>query len=212
MLDTESIYKTAWQAAARECGFEIPDALYDQFTGRGIPDCEALLAQVLAPQIPDLPHNMELFRQRRRALWMAHVSEHGIERKKGMLALLKYLQERNIRRVIATSTGEQDALLCLGELRQHFEAMTNGPEVARGKPAPDIFRLALRRTGLQAEECLVLEDSHAGVAAAHAAGMRVIMVPDLKAPSDEARARAWRVCADLDQVRAVLDGLGHGCR
>lgn len=207
MLDTEIIYKAAWQAGARECGFEIPDELYDRFTGRGIPDCEALLLQVLAPAYSDLPAKMQQFRERRRLGWMSHVGEHGIERKKGLISLLKYLQQRGIRRSIATSTGHDDALLCLGELREYFEVMTNGPEVERGKPAPDIFLLALERTGLRAEECLVLEDSQAGVSAAHAAGLRVIMVPDLKPPSDEAREMAWRVCADLDEVRAVLDGL-----
>lgn len=205
MLDTESIYKAAWQTAARECGFSIPDALYDRFTGRPIPDCELLLLQVLEPQFPALPALMDEFRRRRRDLWMAHLNEHGIRRKKGLLSLLKYLHERSIRRCIATSTGQDDALLCLGELREHFEAMTNGPEVSRGKPAPDIFQLALQRTGLEAAECLVLEDSEAGVASAHAAGLRVIMVPDLQAPSEEARAMAWRVCADLDEVRTVLE-------
>jgi len=206
MLDTESIYKRAWQHAARECGFAISDQLYDRFTGRPIADCEELLLQVLEPAHPELPARMDEFRERRRGLWMAHVATHGIERKKGLLGLLKYLQERSIRRSIATSTGREDALLCLGELRPWFEAMTNGPEVSYGKPAPDIFLLALKRTGLAAEECLVLEDSEAGVEAAHAAGLRVFMVPDLKAPSDQARARAWRVGADLDQVRAVLSG------
>lgn len=205
MLDTESIYRIAWQAAARECGFEIPDALYDLFTGRPIPGCETLLLQVLTPTHSALPAAMGEFRVRRRDRWMAYIQMHGIRRKKGLLPLLKYLQEHNIRRSIATSTGRQDALFCLGELRGEFEAMTNGTEVAHGKPAPDIFQLAFQRTGLDPAQCLVLEDSEAGVASAHAAGLRVIMVPDLKPPSSEARDKAWRVCADLDEVRLVLE-------
>jgi beta-phosphoglucomutase-like phosphatase (HAD superfamily) len=204
MLDTENIYRAAWQKAARECDFEISDELYERFTGRPIPDCEALLLQVLAPHFPALPARMDEFRARRRDAWMSHVATHGIGRKKGLHALLKYLEERGVRRSIATSSGREDAQACLGDLAAHFEAMTNGPEVAHGKPAPDIFLLALERAGLRAEECLVLEDSEAGVQAAHAAGLRVIMVPDLKEPSDEARSRAWRVCADLDEVREVL--------
>ena len=204
MLDTERIYKAAWQGAAAECGFEISDGLYDSFTGRPIAECEETLLQVLAPAHPDLPGRMPAFKERRRELWQAHVAAHGIPRKKGLINLLKYLRARGIRRSIATSTGKEDAILCLGELREYFEAMTNGPEVAHGKPAPDIFRLALERTGLEAAECLVLEDSEAGVSSAHAAGIRVIMVPDMREPSESARAKAWRVCADLDEVRQVL--------
>lgn len=210
MLDTEHIYRAAWQKAAGECGFEISDELYERFTGRPIPDCEALLLQVLTPRFPALPAHIDEFRERRRDAWMAHVQTHGITRKKGLHALLKYLEETGVRRSIATSTGREDAQMCLRDLAAHFEAMTNGPEVAHGKPAPDIFLLALERTGLSAKECLVLEDSEAGVQAAHAAGIRVIMVPDLKEPSDEARSRAWRVCADLDEVREVLGALEQG--
>ena len=61
-----------------------------------------------------------------------------------------------------------------------FDAMssiTTGDEVANGKPAPDIFLLAAQRLGLAPAHCLVVEDSPAGVAAARAAGMRVVAIP-----------------------------------
>jgi hypothetical protein len=51
------------------------------------------------------------------------------------------------------------------------------PTLKRGKPAPDIFLLAAQRLGASPEECLVFEDAHAGMEAALAAGMSVIVVP-----------------------------------
>ena len=63
-----------------------------------------------------------------------------------------------------------------------------GDEVARGKPAPDIFLAAAERLGHAPVDCLALEDSNAGVRAARDAGMRVVMVPDLLTPADDIRA------------------------
>ena len=58
-----------------------------------------------------------------------------------------------------------------------MDSITTGDEVANGKPAPDIFELAAERLAVPVAECVVVEDSPAGVAAAKAAGMRVIAVP-----------------------------------
>jgi pseudouridine-5'-monophosphatase len=52
------------------------------------------------------------------------------------------------------------------------------PRVARGKPAPDIFLVAAAALGVPAAACVVVEDAPAGVAAARAAGMQVVAVPD----------------------------------
>ena len=52
------------------------------------------------------------------------------------------------------------------------------PEISQGKPAPDIFLLAAKRLGVAPENCLVFEDSLAGMKAAKVAGMSVVVVPD----------------------------------
>jgi beta-phosphoglucomutase-like phosphatase (HAD superfamily) len=54
------------------------------------------------------------------------------------------------------------------------------------------------------ERCLVLEDSHNGVRAAHAAGCLPIMVPDLLEPNDEMRGLCVRIATDLHEVRSLL--------
>ena len=74
----------------------------------------------------------------------------------------------------------------------------------RGKPAPDIFLLAAERLALSPADCLALEDSEAGALAALAAGMSVILVPDLKPPSDALSAQVDRVCSSLHEVRELL--------
>ena len=76
--------------------------------------------------------------------------------------------------------------------------------VARPKPAPDIFLEAARRLGLPASTCVVLEDSDVGAQAAAAAGMRVILIPDLRSPSDHTRAIAEAVHANAEAALPTL--------
>jgi HAD superfamily hydrolase (TIGR01509 family) len=64
--------------------------------------------------------------------------------------------------------------LSLGPL---FEAVVSGTQVARGKPAPDVFLAAAERLAVSPAHCLVVEDSRNGLLAAKAAGMRCAVVP-----------------------------------
>ncbi|MBM3875550.1 MAG: HAD family phosphatase [Verrucomicrobia bacterium] len=67
-----------------------------------------------------------------------------------------------------------DAVLGMEDLRRRFGAVVSADDVARGKPAPDVFLEAARRLGVAAAACCVIEDSVAGVQGARAAGMQVI--------------------------------------
>ena len=72
--------------------------------------------------------------------------------------------------------------------------------MVRGKPALDLFLEAARRLGQPPSRCLAPEDSYNGVRAAHAAGMPVVMVPDLLAPTAEMRTLSCAVVQDLNAV------------
>ena len=80
-----------------------------------------------------------------------------------------------------------------------------GDEIEHSKPAPDVFLKAKEKAGARAEECLVLEDSDAGIHAAYAAGIPVICIPDLKQPSEESRKMARLVLPSLLDVKEMLE-------
>lgn len=82
--------------------------------------------------------------------------------------------------------------------------MVCGDEVTHGKPAPDIFLRCAELLHVPPCACVVLEDSDNGVRAAHAAGMRVIMVPDLKPPADDVVPLATAIVRSLEDVAGVL--------
>jgi len=75
-----------------------------------------------------------------------------------------------------------DAVLASSGFGQLFEVTVSSEEVPTGKPAPDVFLEAARRLGVPPENCVAIEDSANGIRAAHAAGMRVIAIPNMRYP------------------------------
>ena len=80
--------------------------------------------------------------------------------------------------------------------------------MSRGKPDPEPYLAAAAGLGVRPDACLALEDSHTGVRAAHAAGMRVVMVPDLLQPTAEMHEKAHRIARSLHEVIELLDEAG----
>jgi HAD superfamily hydrolase (TIGR01509 family) len=202
ILDTEPVYRMTWQQAASEYGYSMSDEFYSGFIGRRTADCTEILFETYGRDFP-----LSAFLERGDQLYQEHFKNNGIQTKPGLFELLDFLDSSHIPKAVATSTGRADALLCLGHLASRFTHIVTGDEVYLGKPAPDIFLLAAGRLRLAPQQCLVLEDADAGAQAAYAAGMPVIIVPDLKPASAETVEKAACVCTSLYEVKEVLTEL-----
>ena len=77
-----------------------------------------------------------------------------------------------------------DLFMELSGLGEHFAATVSSEEVGRGKPSPDVYLEAARLLGIAPEACAAVEDSHNGILAAKAAGMRVVAIPNPRYPPD----------------------------
>ena len=88
---------------------------------------------------------------------------------------------------LASSSNRQiiDRALEVSGLAPLFRVTVSSEEVARGKPAPDVYLEAARRLGVDAARCAAIEDSENGIRSAHAAGMRVIAIPNRRYPPDD---------------------------
>jgi HAD superfamily hydrolase (TIGR01509 family) len=93
----------------------------------------------------------------------------------------------SFRLALASSSNRPliDAVLEVSGLGRLFEATVSSEEVARGKPAPDVFLEAARRLGVAPAACAAVEDSGNGIRAAHAARMRVVAIPNRRYPPPE---------------------------
>jgi HAD superfamily hydrolase (TIGR01509 family) len=94
-----------------------------------------------------------------------------------------------------------DLVLELSGLQRLFRATVSSEEVARGKPAPDVYLEACRRLGAPPVRAAAIEDSHAGIESAKAAGMWVVAIPNASfPPGDEAIAQADVVLGSLAEL------------
>lgn len=125
---------------------------------------------------------------------------------KGLHDLIERLRADQIPIALATSAPKANVIHTLAELElaAEFPVIVRGDEVARGKPAPDVFIEAARRLGVEPKGCLVFEDAPMGVEAAHAAGMRVVALTTSFQASHFAALPAppTFVCADFDEYLA----------
>ncbi|MEP7181753.1 MAG: HAD family phosphatase [Betaproteobacteria bacterium] len=204
MLDTEPLAARAWGEAATALGVEFDDALAMRMVGCNFVDCSALVRARYAADYP-----VDALLGSWHAAYDAIVAREGFALKPGLVDLLDWLEDAGIPKAIATSTRRARALAKLEHkaLLQRFAALVGGDEVARGKPAPDIFVEAAARVGVPPSACVVLEDSEPGVRGALAAGTMPIMVPDLKPPSASLRSLLPLVLPNLAEVRAHLAAL-----
>jgi len=102
-----------------------------------------------------------------------------------------------------------DAVLDVSGLKECFQATVSSEEVARGKPAPDVYLEAARLLECPPERCAAVEDSHSGIRSARSAGMRVIAIPNPSYPPDaDALAQADVVIRSLDELTPELVASG----
>ena len=126
----------------------------------------------------------------------------------GALDVVRELAER-WRLGLASSSNREliDAVLAAGGIAGLFAATVSSEEVARGKPAPDVYLEAARRLGVDPAGCTAIEDSHNGILSAKAAGMRCVAVPNEHYPPGEVEDAADAVVVDLGELTLeILSG------
>ncbi len=151
----------------------------------------------------DFPEFIARLHEHKSGLYIARVLAGGIPLRPGVARLLKELQTVGIACAIAsTSTAESVRALLMAlfgrQELHHFTVIGAGDIVANKKPAPDIYQWVLQELGLDATQCVVIEDSAAGLAAALAAGIPTVVTRS-----------TYTVNQRFDGALAVLDELGE---
>ena len=126
----------------------------------------------------------------------------GVDLKHGVKELLHFLKENNYKIGLATSSTRDRAL---NILRQHgiidyFNSFVFGNEVEKGKPNPDIFLKVCEKLNENPKNCLVLEDSEAGIEASYSANIPVICISDMKNPAEKYLDKTVAVYDTLEKV------------
>lgn len=198
LIDSERPIMAAWIEAARTLDIELSHAQYLQCVGLAMVESKQILAALLG----GVAAYQHAATQVTAALQLQRAD--GDLRplfpiKPGAAELLTALRGRGTRCAVASSSSSGQIQACLGSLDvlHHFEAFAGGDEVARAKPDPALYLLAAERLGVDPAECVAFEDSENGAKAALAAGLRVVIVPDLKHPPESIIGQALHVLDSL---------------
>lgn len=202
MLDTETLAREAWFNTMRFFGIELTDAVYLQVLGTTGARTRQIFQEAYGEAIP-----IDAMYAHKQTYIDDAIAQGRISTKPGLSALLDHLDAHHIPRAIGSSTVRELVLRKLeaAGVRNRFDVIVGGDEVQHGKPAPDIFLRCAALLGMPPAQCLVLEDSDNGARAAHAAGMRCIIVPDLKPPAEDVLPLATAVVNSLDAVIGIID-------
>ncbi|MFJ6072203.1 HAD family hydrolase [Streptomyces sp. NPDC093065] len=135
-----------------------------------------------------------------------------------MRTFVELLADEGVPMAVASGSSPEaiGTILARTGLDAHLHTVVSADEVARGKPAPDVFLEAARRLGAEPARCVVLEDAAPGAAAAHAAGMRCIAIPyvadQADAPEFATASLLVRGGQDEFTARAAYDWLARTAR
>jgi HAD superfamily hydrolase (TIGR01509 family) len=203
LLDTERTTRASMISVMLAMGYPMTEAIYAELIGLPVDAERAHLADLFGNGF-----DYDEMRRQRRAVDEAR---HGLSPplRPGARAIVAAVARLGIPRAIATSSRRDKTLAYLANtgLLAMFDAVLTRDDVARGKPHPDLYLAAAAALGQAPGTCLALEDSHNGVRAAHAAGVPVIMVPDLLPPTDEMQGLAAAIVPGLDRVSDWLAAL-----
>lgn len=211
LMDTETTLLESWRWEWRRHGLKLDTAgFFAEHGGDANDPRYAALAAAVGPAYD---------RQASHVLRMAHRAElnANLQPGPGIVGWLDSAVQLGLRLAVASSSPvtHVGAMLDQAGLRARFEVLATGEEVAAPKPDPAVYLLALDRLGLPADEAVAFEDTPHGVAAAHAAGLRCVGVPNPHA--DDARftiadlllpsAAAMPLDAVLARLARRADGL-----
>jgi pseudouridine 5'-phosphatase len=175
LLDSEHVYTQATQRVIAPFGKVFDWSIKGEIIGKSSLEGALHLIRTL-----DLPFTPEQYLKLRRPLVEAMFPD--VTEIRGARSFVETLQQRGVPLAVATSS--ERAFYQLKTSRHDwfglFSVIVCGddPRITALKPAPDVFLITARDLGVSPEQCLVFEDSLAGVSAARAAGMQVIAMPD----------------------------------
>jgi HAD superfamily hydrolase (TIGR01509 family) len=196
IVDSEHVWDEVRAAYTRESGGRYPDRATRDMMGMSSLEWSKYMASELG--VPGTPEEIN-----------AAVVERMLARYgeappliPGAVDAVRAIAQRWPVGIASSSNRELiDVVLATSGLADLVRVAVSSEEVARGKPAPDVYLEAARRLGVEPSQCAAVEDSHNGIRSAKAAGMRVLAIPNRQFPPDaEALAQADVVLASVSEL------------
>jgi HAD superfamily hydrolase (TIGR01509 family) len=185
IIDSSRQHEESWDRLALEINKPLPEGHFKAGFGR---KNEFIIPNIL--KWTEDPAEIVKYSLRKEALYRDIIRERGLEPLPGVRTLLDRLAAAAIPCAVGSSTHRENievSLELLG-LRSYFPKIVTSEDVSHGKPDPEVFLKAAEKLAFNPARCVVFEDAHVGIEAAHRAGMRVIAVATTNAVADLGKA------------------------
>lgn len=202
LLDSERIVKRSWNDAGDEVGVpKVGEQIYHTL-GMNRRARNEYFKKVFGEDFP-----LEEFNERTSVCFYRIVEKEGLPVKAGAKELLKYAKEHGYKIAVATSSSRQYARKVLTDagIYSYFDGGVFGDMVEHAKPDPEIYEKACESIRVRPKDAIALEDAPAGVRSAYAAGLKVIVIPDLVQPSKEILELTYQKFDTLNDVISLLE-------
>jgi beta-phosphoglucomutase len=180
IVDTAKYHYLAWKKLAQE--LEINFSIADNERLKGISRIESLEILLSHGNI-SFDHNTKLkLAEKKNTLYVDYISKiNKSEVLPGIETFIKSLKEQNLKIALGSSSKNANLILKKIDMLEFFDSVIDGNKISKTKPNPEIFLLCAKEIGLRPENCMVFEDSEAGLIAAKRAGMYAVGIgrPDI---------------------------------
>ena len=201
IFDTEKYYLKIWTEVFKKRGYDLKPEIYISVMGTGRANVIKTFKNNFGA---DLPMD-EMYKEKDEMLLDA-VRRNLVPIKEGAESMLKYLKANNISTALATSSRRErlDLQIEMYDIFNLFDAIVSGEDIVNGKPAPDIFIKAADKINASYEDCIVIEDSFAGIKGARLAGMHPIHVEDLRKADKDILKYAEENFLNLNEIKEYI--------
>ena len=202
IFDTERMLYRAWRELVRQG--VLPESILEEvpkWRGKNRAEVRKKLSCLMGDGF-----DVDAFYEKRKQIIFDILDREGVPLKPGVPNVFIQLRDMGLPMALATATNRDSVADYMRRTGygQYFKSIVTGDLVERCKPAPDIFLLAAEKLGVTPKNCVVVEDSPNGVRAGVAAGMHVVMVPDLEQPDDDTKKTLWHLCQTLRELPDLL--------
>lgn len=202
IFDSERLVIDCWKIVAEK--YTIPDIEEACYECLGVNRTETK-EKFLRRYGQDFPY--DAYKDEMSQIYHDNYDGGKLPMKIGVVELLEYLKETNVKVALASSTRTEVVVQQLNDAQilGYFQVIIGGDMVSRSKPQPDIFLKACEELGVTPEDAFAIEDSYNGIRAAAAGHLRPLMVPDLMPPTEEMGSLSEAIFDTLLDVKGYLE-------
>lgn len=204
IFDTEREYLKEWNKIFEKYGYEMKKEIYVSVMGRGRKKVKEIFKENFGDDLPI----EEMYIEKDKMLKEA-IENNEVPLKQGALELLEFLKKNGYKTALATSAKKDrvKSQVTHAKMNNLFDAIVCADDIVNSKPDPEIFLKAAEKVNIKPENCIVIEDSEAGIRAAFNAGMIAFHVKDLKEADENIMKYCDKNFENLIEIKKYIENM-----